>query len=79
MDRGAWWATVPTVAKSQTRLKQFSTNLYISDQLILNKSTKAIQQKKKQSYQQMVWGQWDVHIQITRLDPFLLYIQINSK
>ena len=25
MDRGAWWATVPKVAKSQTRLKQLST------------------------------------------------------
>ena len=24
MDRGAWWATVHGVAKSQTRLKQFS-------------------------------------------------------
>ena len=24
MDRGAWWATVPGVAKSQTRLKQLS-------------------------------------------------------
>ena len=26
MDRGAWWATVHSVAKSQTRLKQFSTH-----------------------------------------------------
>ena len=25
MDRGAWWATVRRVTKSQTRLKQFST------------------------------------------------------
>ena len=25
MDRGAWWATVERVAKSQTRLKRFST------------------------------------------------------
>ena len=25
MDRGAWWATVHGVAKSQTRLKQLST------------------------------------------------------
>ena len=24
MDRGAWWATVPRVAKSQTRLKRLS-------------------------------------------------------
>ena len=24
MDRGAWWATVHRVAKSQTQLKQFS-------------------------------------------------------
>ena len=27
MDRGAWWATVDRVAKSQTRLKQHSTQL----------------------------------------------------
>ena len=26
MDRGAWWATVHGVAKSQTRLKQFNTH-----------------------------------------------------
>ena len=25
MDRGAWWATIHRVAKSHTRLKQFST------------------------------------------------------
>ena len=25
MDRGAWWATVPRVAESQTRLKQLSS------------------------------------------------------
>ena len=25
MDRGAWWAIVPRVAKSQTGLKQLST------------------------------------------------------
>ena len=24
MDRGAWWATVHSIAKSQTRLKQLS-------------------------------------------------------
>jgi len=26
MDRGAWWATVHRVAKSQTRLKQLDTH-----------------------------------------------------
>ena len=26
MDRGAWWATVHKVAKSQTHLKQLSTH-----------------------------------------------------
>ena len=26
MDRGAWWAVVHRVAKSQTRLRQLSTN-----------------------------------------------------
>ena len=28
MDRGAWWATVHGVAKSQTRLKQLSTHAH---------------------------------------------------
>ena len=27
MDRGAWWATVHGVAKTQTRLKQLSTHV----------------------------------------------------
>ena len=26
MDRGAWWATVHSVAKSQSQLKQLSTH-----------------------------------------------------
>ena len=29
MDREAWWATVHRVAKSWTRLKQFSTSTWI--------------------------------------------------
>ena len=29
MDRGAWWATVHRVTKSQTRLKQLSTHSHI--------------------------------------------------
>ena len=29
MDRGAWWALVRRVAKSQTRLKQFSTHAHM--------------------------------------------------
>ena len=29
MDRGAWWATVPGVAKSRTRLKQLSTHVIL--------------------------------------------------
>ena len=29
MDRGAWWATVHRVAKSQTRLKQLSMYAYL--------------------------------------------------
>ena len=28
MDRGAWWATVHTVEKNQTQLKQLSTQIY---------------------------------------------------
>ena len=30
MDRGAWWATVHKVAKSQTRLKQLNTHTHLS-------------------------------------------------
>ena len=30
LDRGAWWATVHRVAKSQTRLKQHSMHTWIS-------------------------------------------------
>ena len=29
MDRGAWWATVFRVTKSQTQLKQLSTNAHM--------------------------------------------------
>ena len=29
MDRGAWWATVFRVTKSQTQLKQLSTNSHM--------------------------------------------------
>ena len=28
MDRGAWWATVHDIAKSQTRLSDFTLSLY---------------------------------------------------
>ena len=28
-DRGAWWATVHEVTKSQTRLKQFSMHVHV--------------------------------------------------
>ena len=35
MDRGAWWATVHRMAKSQTQLKQLSTQTY-SGQLFRN-------------------------------------------
>ena len=30
LDRGAWWATVHRVAKSQTRLKQHNMHTWIS-------------------------------------------------
>ena len=30
MDREAWWATVPRVAKSQTRLTQLNTHISLS-------------------------------------------------
>ena len=35
MDREAWWATVHEVTKGQTRLKQLSTHMHISDGLCL--------------------------------------------
>ena len=37
VDRGAWWATVHKVIKSQTRLKQLSTHIHtgVSDCSIL--------------------------------------------
>ena len=31
MDRGAWWATVPGVAKSQTRLSDFHFHFSLSN------------------------------------------------
>ena len=34
-DRGAWWATVLRVAKSQTQLKRFSTDAHIYVLLLL--------------------------------------------
>ena len=35
MDRGAWWATVHGVAKSQTRLNDFHfTSLYITNKSV---------------------------------------------
>ena len=34
IDRGAWWATVHRVAKSQTQLKQLSTHTFLGSVLI---------------------------------------------
>ena len=34
IDRGAWWATVHRVAKSQTQLKQLSTHTFLGSILI---------------------------------------------
>ena len=36
MDRGAWWATVHGVAKSQTRLKRLSMHTRKGDACALN-------------------------------------------
>ena len=33
MDRGAWWATVPGVAQSQTRQKRLTTQAWVSMQI----------------------------------------------
>ena len=35
MDKGAWWAAVHSVAKSQTQLKRLSTHSIYSDYKIL--------------------------------------------
>ena len=35
MDRGAWWARVHRVAKSQIQLKQFSTHTQMSPVLLI--------------------------------------------
>ena len=36
MDRGAWWTTVHTVAKSQTQLKRLSTQCVIISHALLS-------------------------------------------
>ena len=36
MDRGAWWATVPRVAKSQTRLNGLSKHISSNASLFSN-------------------------------------------
>ena len=36
MDRGAWWAAVHGIAKSQTRLKRLSTHTHISSPSLLS-------------------------------------------
>ena len=35
MDRGAWWATVPGVAKSQTKLSNFTSLTVLLDENVL--------------------------------------------
>ena len=37
MDRGAWWATVHSVAKGQTQLKQLSTHACTNTLLITSR------------------------------------------
>ena len=39
MDGGTWWATVNGVAKSQTRLNDFTFHLSLSDSLVGKEST----------------------------------------
>ena len=48
MNRGAWWATVRGVAKSQTRLMQFSINNVLGTVL----SSRNIQVRKSR----LPWG-----------------------
>ena len=42
MDRGAWWATVHRIAKSQTQLKQL--NMHIKLRLLQNQENLQQQQ-----------------------------------
>ena len=42
MDRGAWWATVHGVTKSQTRLKQLSTHAHTTESLYIYKNSDKI-------------------------------------
>ena len=42
MDRGAWWATVHRIAKSQTQLKQL--NMHIKLKLLQNQENLQQQQ-----------------------------------
>ena len=50
MDRGAWWATVHRVAKSDTRLKQLGTHTSLCSGLPLRFSFPAVLRK------QTLWG-----------------------
>ena len=46
MDRGAWWATIHTVTKSQIRLKWLNTHRYITVVVISNSNIKILIQNK---------------------------------
>ena len=50
MDRGAWWATVHRVAKSDTRLKRLGTHTSLCSGLPLRFSFPAVLRK------QTLWG-----------------------
>ena len=47
MDRGAWWATVPRVAKSQIQLSEHTHSVNIWGKNILGKEKKGINVEKK--------------------------------
>ena len=60
MDRGAWWAAVHEVAKSQTRLKQLSTHVPSSlgeepKPKKPNTSSKQAQKRGGASYTPLAW------------------------
>ena len=42
MDRGAWWATVHGVAKSQTRLSHFALYLCVTRPILYHWTTKKV-------------------------------------
>ena len=69
MDRGAWWATVHTVEKTRTRLKQLNTHTHtqhkqlMTDMWISSLNGKAANEGFLNGY-----SEWDIQFKKIRLD-----------